>query len=112
MDSMSCPPELLRVCTQEHVAGCRCVKTPCVGIISHHPSGKRLVHREERGVHHEQSVFRRENNVYVLDLLVKVPGGATAAIKYKPVEADAINQVADGRERRKQVTFVCSRPIF
>ena len=34
------------VCTQEHVAGCKCEKTPCVGISSH-PSRKRHVHREE-----------------------------------------------------------------
>ena len=60
----------------------------------------------------EKSVLRKEGNVYVLDLLVKVPSGATAPIKYTPVEVDAINQVADGRERRKQVTFNCSTTIF
>ena len=39
--------------------------------------------------------------MYVLDLFVEVPSGAAAPIKYKPVEVDAINQVADGREQRK-----------
>ena len=43
-------------------------------------------------------MLRGEGNVYVLDLLVKVPSGATAPIKYKPMEVDAITQVADGRE--------------
>ena len=60
----------------------------------------------------EKSVFRKEGNVNVLDLFVKVPAGATTPIKHKPIEVDAINQVADGRERRKQVPFHCSKPIF
>ena len=45
-------------------------------------------------------MLRKEGNVYVLDLSVKVPSGATAPIKYKRVEVDAMNQVADGREQR------------
>ena len=49
-----------------------------------------------------------EGNVYVLDLFVKVPSGAAAPTKYKPMEVDAINQVAYG----KRVTFDCSKPIF
>ena len=49
----------------------------------------------------ENSVLRKEGNVYVLDLSVKVPSGATAPIKYKRVEVDAMNQVADGREQRR-----------
>ena len=60
----------------------------------------------------EKSVLRKEGDVYVLDLFADVPAGATAPIKYKPMDVDAINQVADGRERRKQVTFDCSKPIF
>ena len=60
----------------------------------------------------EKSVLRKEGNVYVLDLFVKVTTGALAPIKYRPIEVDAINQVADGRERRKQVTFDCSKSIF
>ena len=52
----------------------------------------------------EKSVLRKEGNVYVLDLFVKVPSGATAPFKYKPMEVDATNQTADGREQRKQVT--------
>ena len=38
----------------------------------------------------------------MLDLFVKVPSGAAAPIKHKPLEVDAINQVADGREQRKR----------
>ena len=49
----------------------------------------------------EKSVLRKEENVYVLDLFVKVPPSAVAPSKYKPVEVGAINQVADVRERRK-----------
>ena len=50
--------------------------------------------------------------MYVLDLFVKVPSSATAPIKYTPMAVDTINQVADGREQRKQVTFDCSKPFF
>ena len=39
--------------------------------------------------------------MYVLDLFVKVLSGAVAPNKYKPMEVDAINQVADGREHRE-----------
>ena len=46
----------------------------------------------------ETSVVSKEGNVYVLGLFVKVPSGATAPIKHKPMEVYAINQVADGRE--------------
>ena len=60
----------------------------------------------------EKSVLRKEGNVYVLDLFVKVSSGAAAPIKYKPTEVDAINHVADGREQRKRVTFDCSKPFF
>ena len=31
-------------------------------------------------------MLRKEENVNVLDLFVKVPSGATAPIKYKPME--------------------------
>ena len=60
----------------------------------------------------EKSALRKEGNVYVLDIFVKVPPGTTAPIKYTLMEGDAINQVADGRERMMQVTFDCSKPIF
>ena len=53
----------------------------------------------------EKPVLRKEGNVHVLGLSVKVPPSAAAPSKYKPVEVDAINQVADGREQRKQMTF-------
>ena len=58
------------------------------------------------------SVLMKEGNVYVLELFVKVPSGATAPIKYKPMEVDAINQVAAGKEQRMQVTFDGSKPNF
>ena len=50
--------------------------------------------------------------MYVLDLFVKVPPDAAAPIKYKPMEVDAINQVADGREQRKQVIFLTAQTII
>ena len=53
----------------------------------------------------DKSVLSMEGNVYVLDLFVKVPSGAVAPIKCRPTEVDALNQVADGREQRKRVTF-------
>ena len=60
----------------------------------------------------EKSVLRKEGNVYVRDFFVKVPSGATAPIKYKPIEVDAILQVADRREQRKRVTVDCSKSKF
>ena len=57
-------------------------------------------------------MLRKEGNVHVLDLFVKVPSDAVAPIKYKPVEVDAINQVGDGREQKKLVALDCSRPTF
>ena len=53
----------------------------------------------------DKSVLRKQGNGYVLDLCVKVPSGATAPIQYKPMQVDAINQVADGREQRMRVAF-------
>ena len=43
--------------------------------------------------------------MYVLDLFVKVPSSVAEPIMYKLMEVDAINQVADGREPRRRVTF-------
>ena len=60
----------------------------------------------------EKSMLRNECNVYVLDLFVRVPPSVTAPVTYAPMEVDAINLVANGRERRKQVTFDCSKPFF
>ena len=50
-----------------------------------------------------KSVLSKEGNVCVLHLFVKVPSGAAAPFKYKPMEVDAINQVADEREQKKQM---------
>ena len=60
----------------------------------------------------EKSLLRKEGNVYVLDLFVKVPSRVAAPIEFLPMEVDAINQVADGREQRKRVTLDLSKPTF
>ena len=44
----------------------------------------------------ENTVLRKKGNVYVLDLIVKVPSDTTAPINNRPMEVDAISQVADG----------------
>ena len=106
MDSKSCRKSTWHVVD---------VKRPfCIGI-SHHPSRERAVHWEDEAYimnrkKNDKSVLRKEGNVHLLDLFVNVPSGATAPIKY--MEVDAINQVTDGRDQRKQVTFDCSKPIF
>ena len=43
----------------------------------------------------EKSMLRKEGNVYVLDLFVRVPPNVTAPVTYTPMDVDAINQVAD-----------------
>ena len=60
----------------------------------------------------EKSENRIEGHVYVLDLFVKVPAGATAPVTRTPMEVDADNQVADGREPGRRVTFDCNSPAF
>ena len=60
----------------------------------------------------EKSMLRKEGNVYVLDLFVRVPSSLAAPVTYTPTEVDAINQIADGRERGMRVTFDCSSPAF
>ena len=60
----------------------------------------------------EKSMLREEGHVYVLDLFVGVPTSVTASVTYTPMEVDAINQVADGRERGKRVTFDCNSSTF
>ena len=60
----------------------------------------------------EKSVLRKEGHVYVLDLFVRVPPSVAAPIVHTPKEVDAINQVADGRERGKRVTFDCNSSTF
>ena len=62
-----------------------------------------IVNRKKK----EKPMLRKEGNVYVLDLFVRVPPSATAPVTYTPVQVDAINQVANGRERGKRVTFSC-----
>ena len=60
----------------------------------------------------EKSMLRKEGNVYVLDLFVKVPPSAVAPSKYKPIDLDAINQVTDERALRRRVTFGCTSSTF
>ena len=60
----------------------------------------------------EKSMLRKEGNVYLLDLFVRVPCSLAAPIVYTPMEVDAINEVADGREPRGRVTFDCNSPTF
>ena len=50
--------------------------------------------------------------MYVLDLSVRVPPRVTAPVTYTPMAVDAINQVADGRQRGKRVTISCNSPLF
>ena len=60
----------------------------------------------------EKSILRKERNVYVLVLFVRVPPSVTAPVTYTPIEVDAINQVADGREQWRRVTFSCNSSLF
>ena len=60
----------------------------------------------------EKSMLRKEGNVHVLDLFVRVPPNVTAPVTYTPMEVDAVNQVADGRGPRRRVTFDCNSPTF
>ena len=53
----------------------------------------------------DKSVLRKEGNVYVLDLFVKVPSGAVAPIKYKPMEVDA-NRSSCRLKRAKEASHV------
>ena len=60
----------------------------------------------------EKSMLRKDVNVYVLDLFVRVPLSVTAPVTYTPMEVDAINQVADGRERGRRVTLDSNSSAF
>ena len=53
-------------------------------------------------------MLREEGNVYVHDLFVRVPSSVAAPIVHTPMEVDAINQVADGREPRRRVAIDCN----
>ena len=50
--------------------------------------------------------------MYMLDLFVKVPSGAVAPIKYKPMEIVAIHQVADGRKQRDSLRLIATNQLF
>ena len=60
----------------------------------------------------EKTVLTKARNVYVLDLFVRVPPSVTEPVTYTPMEVDALNDVADGREQRTRVTFDCNNPTF
>ena len=57
-------------------------------------------------------MLRKKGNVHVLDSFVMVPPSVTAPVTYTPMEVDAINQVADRRERGRRVTFDCNSSTF
>ena len=55
----------------------------------------------------ENSLLRKEENVYVVDLFVKVPPSAITPSKYKPMEVDAIKsqmEKSNGDESRSTAT--------
>ena len=60
----------------------------------------------------EKSMLRKDGNVYVLGLFVRVPPSVTAPVTYTPMEVDAIDKVADGREQKRRVTFHCNSSTF
>ena len=60
----------------------------------------------------KKDMLRKEGNVYVLDLFVRVPSSLAAPIVYTPTEVDAINQVADGRDPRKARHVRLQQPNF
>ena len=67
MDSRSGPSELLKVCAPEHVAGCRCEKTPCLRhLTSSKPEATCSGIQFEQGEEGEIGA-RKEGNVHVLD---------------------------------------------
>ena len=85
--------------------------------LPHHPSRDDLfIGKDEAYIidrkKKEKSMLRKEGNVYVLDLFVRVPPNVAAPVTYTPMEVDAINQVADGRARGKRVTFHCNSSSF
>ena len=57
-------------------------------------------------------MLRKEGNVYVLDLFVRVPPSVTAPVTCTPMEIDAITEIANEKERRKRVTFSCNSSTF
>ena len=85
------------------MAGCRREKTSFIGKDEAYISNRKKK---------EKSMLRKEGNVYVLDLFVRVPSSFAAPIVCTPMEVDAINQVADGREPRRRVTFDCNSPTL
>ena len=62
----------------------------------------------------EKSMLRKEGNVYVLDLFVKMPPGAVAPTKSRtrPWRLTQSIKLTDGREQRKGVTVDCDNPHF
>ena len=71
-----------------------------------------FIGKDEAFIMNRKKKLRKEGNVYVVDLFVRVPSSVAAPIVYTPMEVDATNQVADGREQRRRVTFQCNSPTF
>ena len=60
----------------------------------------------------EKSMLRKEGNVYVLDLFVRVPPSATTPTRYEPMEVDAINQVTRWKRAEKASHVRLQQPNF
>ena len=69
-----------------------------------------FIGKDEAYIMNSKKASERHGNVCVLDLFVRVPSSVAAPIVCTPTEVDAINQVADGREPRRRVTFDCNSP--
>ena len=55
----------------------------------------------------EKSMLRKEKNVYVFDLFVRVPRGVTAPVTYTPMDVDSIKlqtEESEGSESRSAAT--------
>ena len=109
------PPEGF---VRKKTSGSRREKTSGVGI-THHPGWERrlFIGKDEAYIMNRKkkamSMLRKEGNVYVLDLFVRVPSSVAAPIVYTPTEVDPQPiEVADGREPRRRVTIRCNRPTF
>ena len=54
----------------------------------------------------ENSMLRKEGNVYVLDMFVRVTPNVTAPVTYTPMKVDAINQSSCRQKRAREASHV------
>ena len=72
-----------------------------------------FIGKDEAYIMKRKSMLRKDGNVYVLDLFVRVPSSVAAPIVYTPMEVDANNQVADGGEPRRRVAnLIATAQLF